>query len=162
MWDENLCDMLLDGNIRIFYLMCCYINYLWVVYVGWMFKNGLCMWAICVAVVGWKVGLKLVTNLGCNMLKWACENGWKFAIKMAEIGPKLAHLWFWPVNSHVGIIHVIIHVSSHVGVYDDVVIHLWRFFSVTGNGLGLDQLDLGLYRDGLKPSPIPLIRDGFR
>jgi hypothetical protein len=43
-----------------------------------------------------------------------------------------------------------------------VVIHLWRFFSVTGNGLGLDQLDLGLYRDGLKSSPIPLIRDGFR
>jgi len=42
-------------------------------------------------------------NLGCNMLKWACENGWKIDAKMAEIGPNLAHLWFWPVNKWAGV-----------------------------------------------------------
>jgi hypothetical protein len=32
---------------------------------------------------------------------------------------------------------VISHVSIHVNIDDDVAIHPWRFFFVTGNGLGL-------------------------
>ena len=36
----------------------------WAVYMGYMCCSS-----------GLKSGLKLVMNLGCNMLKWACENG---------------------------------------------------------------------------------------
>jgi hypothetical protein len=58
-------------------------------------------------------------------------------------------------------VYVIIHVSIHVGIHDDVALYSWRLFFVIENGLGLGWLGLGLNCEDLRSSPISLICDVF-